>query len=91
MEITHEELIQARETYWELRLQLTPQQQAVLPHFHTFLSPSGWTKFLPHRDGYELSITGAERYRMLFSTHALALLTAYALRRLYPHGSNSNF
>lgn len=82
MEIGHSEFMDNMHKYLALKLSLPAELQHALPLYHDFLNPAKLTDLNPCFDGYQLSITGAKRWRMLQSVHAATLLRAHAIQRL---------
>lgn len=84
-EITGAEFLNMKCHYKVLVEQLPPHLQTACPYaLDKFLSPIGLSKF--NFDYFDqtvaLSVTGRERWQMLSSPHARALLQAWAIKRL---------
>lgn len=81
IEISKDQYIESLIKYQIALAQLSPELRRKCPsNFNKFLSPANYTNF--DNDSIELSLTGTERYKMIWSPHVVTLLAIYAAQRI---------
>lgn len=81
IEISKDQYIDSLIKYHIALAQLSPElRKKCPPNFDKFLSPANYTNF--DNDPIGLSVTGTERYKMVWSPHVVTLLAVYAAQRI---------